>query len=49
LGDQIKEDERGVACSPHGKMRNTYKILSENLKVKDHMEDVCIDGKVILE
>jgi len=32
-----------------GAMRNTYKIWSENLKVRDHSEDLDVDGKIILK
>jgi hypothetical protein len=32
-----------------GEMRNAYKIWSENLKARDHSEDLGIDGKIILE
>jgi hypothetical protein len=33
-----------------GKMKNSYKIFwSENLKGGDHLEDLGIDGKIILE
>jgi hypothetical protein len=33
----------GGACSTHG--RDAYKIL----KGRDQLEDICIDGKIILE
>jgi hypothetical protein len=33
--DHIKEDEMGMACSPHGKI-NVYRILVEKLRCKDH-------------
>jgi hypothetical protein len=32
-----------------GEMRNTYSILLENLKRRDHLEDLGIDGKIILQ
>jgi hypothetical protein len=32
-----------------GDMRNTYKILVGNQKGRDHMEDLGVDGKIILE
>jgi hypothetical protein len=32
-----------------GEMRNSYEIQSENLKTRDHSEDVGVDGKIILE
>jgi hypothetical protein len=47
-GDQINEDEMGGACSTHGKDMHTV-LLFGNLKGRDHLEDVGIDGKVILE
>jgi hypothetical protein len=36
-----------VACM--GEMRNTSKILLENLKGKHHSEDLGVDGKIILQ
>jgi len=32
-----------------GEMRNTYKISSENLKGRDHSEDLGVDRRIILE
>jgi hypothetical protein len=32
-----------------GVMRNAYKILIENLKGREHSEDLGVDGKIILE
>jgi hypothetical protein len=29
--------------------RHAYKILQENLKEKDHLEDVNINGRIILK
>jgi hypothetical protein len=29
-------------------VRNAYKVLLESLKGRDHLEDIDIDGKVIL-
>jgi hypothetical protein len=48
LGDTNKENETGGACSSHGEMRNTIFWL-ENLKGRDHLEDLDVDGKIILE
>jgi hypothetical protein len=36
-----------VACM--GEMRNAYRIVVENQKGRDHLEDLGIDGKIILE
>jgi uncharacterized protein YjcR len=32
-----------------GKMRNASKLWLEGLKVRDHSEDLGIDGKIILK
>jgi hypothetical protein len=32
-----------------GEMRNAYEVLSENLKGRDHLENLGVDGKMILE
>jgi len=39
----------GGECSTDGEMRNAfYNILSENLKGRNHLEDLGVDGKVTL-
>jgi hypothetical protein len=30
-------------------VRNAYKIISEDLKGRDHPEDLGLDGRIILE
>jgi hypothetical protein len=32
-----------------GEIRNAYKFLVINLKRRDFLEDLCVDGKIILE
>jgi hypothetical protein len=32
-----------------GERRNSYKILVENLKGRDHSEDTGVDGRIILK
>jgi hypothetical protein len=32
-----------------GEMRNAYSILVWNLNVKDHSEELGVDGRIILE
>jgi hypothetical protein len=39
----------GVAYSKCGRDGKCIKILSENLKGIDHLEDLDLDGKIILE
>jgi hypothetical protein len=46
---QIKEDELGGACSMHGRDKNAYSILVGNLKGRDHLENLGLDGKIVLE
>jgi hypothetical protein len=36
-----------VACM--GEMRNVYKFWLENMNGRDHLEDVGVDGKILLE
>jgi hypothetical protein len=38
----------GVACSTPGR-DDAYKLRSENLKGRVHSEELCIDGRIILE
>jgi hypothetical protein len=37
----------GRACSTDGEMRNADNIFFQNLKGRDNLEDVGIDGKII--
>jgi hypothetical protein len=32
-----------------GEMRNAFKLWSENLKGRDHLEDLGVEGRIILE
>jgi hypothetical protein len=32
-----------------GDMRNAQKVWPEDLKIRDHSEDLGVDGKIILE
>ena len=36
------------ACSTYGKRRVVYRVLVGNLREKDHLEDLDVDGRVIL-
>jgi hypothetical protein len=47
-GDQIKEDQVDAVCGIW-EMRNMYReIYSVNLKIKDSLEDLHIDGRITL-
>jgi hypothetical protein len=37
------------ARSTDGRVKNAYSILVENLKERDHSEDLGVDGNIILE
>jgi hypothetical protein len=46
----MKEDEIGGACSTHGRHENCIEFFwLENLKGRDHSEDLAIGGRIILE
>jgi hypothetical protein len=36
-----------IACV--GKMRNAYKIMVGNLKSREHLQDIGVDGRIISE
>jgi len=40
----------GGSCSTHGAKSEMYtKVWSENIKGRDHSEDICVDGRIISE
>jgi hypothetical protein len=41
-GEQNREDKIGEACSAHGREEINTKFWSENLKERDHSEDLEI-------
>jgi hypothetical protein len=45
-GEQI---EICKECSMHGKYKKSIHSLSENLKGKDYLEDLGINGRIILK
>jgi len=47
LGDQIKGDEMGGACSLHGRDGRWVHILIGKPKGKGHKEDIGVDGKIL--
>jgi hypothetical protein len=47
MGDLVEEDE-SRACSTYGRNKKQTKIWLENLKGKNHMGDIGIDGRIIL-
>ena len=46
-GVQIKY-EMGGSCSTYVERRGAYSILVGKLKEQDHLEDLAIDGRVLL-
>jgi len=45
----MEEDEKGVACDEQENGGNSIKILVPKLKRVDHMEDLDVDGEIILK
>jgi hypothetical protein len=43
------EEEMGRACSTHGRDKKCTQDWSENLKGRDHVEDVRLNGNIIFE
>jgi len=49
LGDQIKRNGIGRACCTVGERRGTCRVWWEKLKERDDLEDLGIDGRIILK
>jgi hypothetical protein len=47
-GDEIKESKMGGTYM-HWEVRDAYKILVTKLKERDYVEDLCIDGRIVLK
>lgn len=45
MGDQIKSNSTGEACSAYGKRRDAYMVLVWKPKERDHLEDLGMDGR----
>jgi len=39
--------EKGGACSSYGNRRGVFRVWLENLRERDHLEVMCIDGRII--
>ena len=49
-GDQIKKNEMGVACEAYGgEERCIYGFGGGDLRVRGYLEDLGIDGRIILK
>jgi hypothetical protein len=38
----------GGACSTYWERRGVYRVLVENLRERDHLEDPRVDGRIII-
>jgi hypothetical protein len=47
LGDQIKQNEMGRACSPYCRAEEIYRFRWGNLKEGDRLDDLCIDRRIL--
>jgi len=43
------DNKIGRACGMHKARREVYKILTKNLKERWHLEDLEVDGRIILK
>jgi hypothetical protein len=48
-GDQVKEDEMDRACSMHGRNEKYGQNCYQNMKERDHLKELGIEGMIILE
>jgi hypothetical protein len=42
-------NEMGKACRTHGSDENACKILLENVKGRDYLEDLDVDGSILFK
>jgi hypothetical protein len=45
----IVKDGMGGVCSTHEEVSTAYKFWSGNLKGRNHLEDLGVDGRILLE
>jgi hypothetical protein len=48
-GDQIEKIQMGAACGTYGGEKRRIYVLKGNLKDRDHMQDLVVDGRIILK
>jgi len=44
-----KKNEMGETYSSHGEKRHTYTVWRRNLKVRRHLDDKGVEGRIILK
>jgi len=49
FGDQIKNNEMGVACGTYERQEKCYRVLCGDLRKRDHFEDTGVEGNMILK
>jgi hypothetical protein len=45
----MTDDEMGRAWNSTGEIRNVYRPWPENLKTRNHLENLGVDGRIILK
>jgi hypothetical protein len=48
-GNEIEKNKMGGSRSTYGERRGAHRVLVGNLSARDHLEDLGIDGMIILE
>ena len=43
------KNEMGSECGTHGERRGAYRVPVGNLRERDHLEKLGVDGRIILE
>jgi len=49
LGDEIKKNEKGEACSTYGRQERCKGFWWKNLGDRDHLENLGLCGKITLK
>jgi hypothetical protein len=44
---KTKNNEMGGACSTYGRQEKCYRVLWGDMRKKDHLEDLGLDGNIL--
>jgi hypothetical protein len=46
-GEQIKKNEMGGTCSTYGDRRCAYRVWWVDLREREHLQDLGVDGRIL--